>query len=54
MPAEIHIKINNEPDLINARRQGRGLAKQMGFSNYDLTLVATAISELARNIITYA
>ena len=30
------------------------MAEQFGFSSSDLTLIATAISELARNIILYA
>jgi serine/threonine-protein kinase RsbT len=30
------------------------LAAQLGFSNCEVTLIATAISEVARNIVTYA
>jgi len=37
-----------------ARQKGRSLAAALGFSSGDATLIATAISELARNIITYA
>lgn len=37
-----------------ARRLGRDLASRLRFSATDLTLIATAISEIARNILTYA
>ncbi len=37
-----------------ARQRARELAAQLGFSDTDLTLIATAISELARNIVLYA
>ena len=46
--------ISADYDLVRAREQGRVLAGQLGFTQGDLTLVATAISELARNIIRYA
>lgn len=37
-----------------ARQTGRALAAQLGFSSADQTLIATAISEMARNILVYA
>ena len=46
--------INSDLDLVRAREKGRVLAGQLGFVQSDLTLVATAISELARNIVRYA
>jgi len=46
--------IGSDGDIIAARRQGRTYVLQLGFSSPDATLVATAISELARNIILYA
>ena len=46
--------ISSDLDLVRAREQGRVLAGQLGFQQSDLTLVATAISELARNIVRYA
>lgn len=48
------IKIVNEPDIVTARAAARGLAKELGFSTADQTRLATAISELTRNIIRYA
>jgi serine/threonine-protein kinase RsbT len=51
---EIHVAINSDQDIVVARQKGRSLAIALGFSSGDATLIATAISELARNIITYA
>ena len=49
------IPINSPNDILVARQNGRSLARQVGFSSpTDLTLIATAISELARNIVYYA
>ena len=48
------MRISSDLDLVRAREQGRVLAGQLGFTQSDLTLVATAISELARNIVRYA
>ena len=41
-------------DVIEARQVGRALAGEIGFSGSDLTTIATAISEVARNIVAYA
>jgi serine/threonine-protein kinase RsbT len=51
---EIHVPINSDQDIVAARQKGRALAAALGFSSGDATLIATAISELARNIVTYA
>ncbi len=51
---ETCIPIQSDGDIVGARQNGRGLAAQLGFSPSDLTLIATAISELARNILLYA
>jgi len=51
---ETRVPINSDHDIVLARQRGRALAQQIGFSNSNLTLVATAISELARNILLYA
>jgi serine/threonine-protein kinase RsbT len=51
---EIHVAINSDQDIVFARQQGRVMASDLGFSSGDATLIATAISELARNIVTYA
>jgi serine/threonine-protein kinase RsbT len=51
---EIHVAINSDQDIVLARQRGRALAVELGFSAGDATLIATTISELARNIVTYA
>ena len=48
------IDIENVQDIVHARHEGRELASSLGFSSSQATLVATAISELARNIVLYA
>ena len=55
MPAgEIRVAINSDQDIVSARQKGRVMANEIGFSSGDATLIATAISELARNIVAYA
>ena len=51
---EIRVAINSDHDIVLARQKGRLLATELGFSTGDATLIATAISELARNIVSYA
>jgi serine/threonine-protein kinase RsbT len=41
-------------DIVTARQRGRALAAQAGFSEGDQTVIAAAISEIARNILMYA
>lgn len=54
MENEIRVPINSDQDIVAARQQSRSLAVALGFSSGDATLIATAVSELARNIVTYA
>jgi RNA polymerase sigma factor (sigma-70 family) len=51
---EVRIPIHNEADVVAARQRGRELAAQAGFSATELTIIATAISEIARNIVMFA
>lgn len=51
---EIRVPITSDHDIVIARQQGRALALKLEFSSGDSTLVATVISELARNIVSYA
>lgn len=51
---EIAVSIHGDTDIVSARQKGRVLAATVGFSSSELTLIATAISELARNIVLYA
>jgi serine/threonine-protein kinase RsbT len=48
------IRIATADDVANACEVGRDLAHRIGFSRVDQTKIATAIAELARNIVLYA
>ncbi|WP_067894849.1 anti-sigma regulatory factor [Nocardia vaccinii] len=48
----IAVKVSS--DIVTARQAGRELAAQLGFSLTDITMISTAISEIARNITSYA
>jgi serine/threonine-protein kinase RsbT len=53
-PDGISVPIRAEHDIVRARTLGKDMAKQLGFSEVVQTKVATAVSELARNIFQYA
>jgi anti-sigma regulatory factor (Ser/Thr protein kinase) len=53
MNDEVRVPINDDSDLVAARAEGRALATRQGFSRTDATLIATAISEVARNIVVH-
>jgi serine/threonine-protein kinase RsbT len=48
------VAIESDGDVVMARQEARAMGAALGFSSTDLTLLATAISEVARNITTYA
>jgi len=48
------VEIGNERDVVIARKLGRDIAGELGFDAVDSAKIATAISELARNIVLYA
>lgn len=52
--AQVTIAINAAADIVIARQHGRRLTLESGCSSAEATLVATIISELARNIVQYA
>lgn len=52
--SDVTVPIAHEADIVIARQKGRELAALTGFSRTDQTLIATAISEVARNIVAYA
>jgi len=54
MPDETRVAIHSATDIVTARQKGRALASALGFEGVDLTLIATAISEVARNIVDHA
>ncbi|ORJ53164.1 anti-sigma regulatory factor [Mycobacterium simiae] len=53
-PDIVVVAINNPDDIVDARKAGHQLALDLGFSLTDVTMIATAISEIARNITSYA
>jgi serine/threonine-protein kinase RsbT len=53
-PESIDIAIKIEGDIVRARGAGREMCRELGFSEINQVKVATAISELARNIFHYA
>jgi serine/threonine-protein kinase RsbT len=53
MEDEVRVAINTDADLVVARAAGRALAERLGFPRPDPTLIATAISEIARNIVVH-
>jgi serine/threonine-protein kinase RsbT len=50
----MRVAVSRDADIVTARQLGRELAAKAGFAGSDLTLIATAISEVARNIVSYA
>ncbi|MEB1805779.1 MAG: anti-sigma regulatory factor [Bacillaceae bacterium] len=48
------VEVKSEWEIVAARQAGRNLAKEIGFGTVDQARIATAISELARNIYLYA
>jgi serine/threonine-protein kinase RsbT len=53
-PDDVVVDVNNPDDIVTARQAGHRLARDRGFSLTDVTMIATAISEVARNITSYA
>ena len=56
-PAEdgvVRVPVSRDADVVTARQQGRETAARAGFSLSDQTLIATAISEISRNIVKFA
>jgi len=54
MERETQLSISSQADILLARQMGRTLAGELGFDGSDLTRIATAISEIARNIVDHA
>jgi serine/threonine-protein kinase RsbT len=51
---DICVEISSTSDIVTARQRGRMLALQLGFPGQDITLIAAAVSEVARNIVDHA
>jgi serine/threonine-protein kinase RsbT len=50
---EVRVEIASDADMLPARAHARALALELGFTRTDATLIATAISEIARNIVVH-
>jgi serine/threonine-protein kinase RsbT len=51
---EVNVPITGDPDIVVARQAARELAVRAGVSGTDLTMLSTAVSEVARNIVRFA
>ncbi|HEX5368608.1 MAG TPA: anti-sigma regulatory factor [Dehalococcoidia bacterium] len=55
MNAELqYIEVSNEKDIVASRQAARALAAELGFGAIDQSRIATAVSELTRNVVRYA
>lgn len=52
--ADTLMPIHGEDDIVRSRQRARETAKQLGFGAVDQSRIATAVSELARNVVRYA
>ncbi|HEU4729719.1 MAG TPA: ATP-binding protein [Kofleriaceae bacterium] len=48
------VDLRGEDDVVRAHQTTRTIAAQLGFSTFEQTRIATAMSEVARNALTYA
>lgn len=51
---EVRVPVHSDADIVAARRAAREMASRTGFTGTDLTIIATAVSEVARNIVRFA
>jgi serine/threonine-protein kinase RsbT len=51
---EERVRISGEDDIVAARQRARELARALGFGLVDQSRIATAVSELTRNVVRYA
>jgi serine/threonine-protein kinase RsbT len=51
---DVRVAIRTDADVVTARQEARAMGTSLGFTSTDLTLLATAISEVARNVTAYA
>jgi len=54
MTIETRLPVKQEQDIVTARQTARAAASQLGFGAIDQSRIATAVSELTRNVIRYA
>jgi serine/threonine-protein kinase RsbT len=53
-PEDERVPVAQDADVVIARQKAREVAVRAGFTGTDLTLIATAVSEIARNIVKFA
>lgn len=53
MPDDTKLVVRDDADIVGARQAARAIARTLGFSDTQLTLIATAVSEIARNMVQY-
>jgi serine/threonine-protein kinase RsbT len=51
---EVRQSIRSEDDIVSSRQRAREAARQLGFGAVDQSRIATAVSELTRNIVRHA
>jgi serine/threonine-protein kinase RsbT len=54
MDGDVLVTIATDVDLVRARAEARAVSERLGFSRMDGTMIATAVSELGRNIVVHA
>jgi RNA polymerase sigma factor (sigma-70 family) len=54
VPTEERVPVSHDADVVVARQKARESAVRAGFAGTELTLIATAVSEIARNIVKFA
>lgn len=53
-PDDARVMVQADEDVVVARQRGREVALRAGFSDTEATVIATAVSEIARNIVRFA
>jgi serine/threonine-protein kinase RsbT len=53
-PTEVRFPIAGDADIVAVRQQARDQARSLGFGMVDQSRIATAVSELTRNVVRYA
>ncbi len=50
----VTLSVKDDADIVKVRQTGREMARALGFGVVDQTRIATALSELSRNVMLYA
>ncbi|RHW25961.1 sigma-70 family RNA polymerase sigma factor [Nocardioides immobilis] len=52
--ADVRVPVRQDADIVAARRAVRRVAREAGLAGSDLTVLAAGVSEMARNVVTFA